>query len=92
MISSTVTEAALLDEAIQINCSAEDGNPDSHNLTLFRNNIQLMSSTQTNSLTYSAKGDFGAYTCLVESLYTTAIASLYLQEKGKQLNVAINTC
>ncbi len=70
-------------ETVQIVCSAMDGNPDRHNLTLFKNNIQLMFSTQSNSLTYNAKGAFGVYTCLVESLYTTATESMLLQERGK---------
>ena len=83
MISSSM-EAVLLDETVHIKCSAEDGNPDLYNLTLFKNNIQLVFSTQTNSLTYSAKGAFGVYTCLVESLHTTATESVFLQEKGKQ--------
>lgn len=80
-LSSNV-EAALSGEIIHILCSATNGSPDLHNLTLFKNNIQLIFSTQTNSLTYSAKGAFGVYTCLVESLYTTATESLFLQEKG----------
>ncbi len=83
MVSSSMM-AALLDETVHIKCSAKDGNPDQHNITLFKNNIQLMASIQSNSLTYSAKGAFGVYTCLVESLYTTATESLFLQEKGTQ--------
>ena len=74
-------------ETVYILCSAMDGNPDLHNITLIRNNVPLIISTQTNSLTYSAKGDFGMYICRVESLYTTTTEPLLLQENGnlKQL-------
>ena len=41
-----------------------------------------MASTNTNFLNFSTKDAFGMYTCLVQSLYTTATKSLLLQEKG----------
>ena len=84
-VSSSIM-AALLDENIHIKCSAEGGNPDLHNITLLKNNAPLTVSTQTDSLTYDTKGVFGVYTCLVESLYTTATESLLLQEKGKAIS------
>ena len=84
-LSSNV-EVAITGETVCIKCSAVDGNPDLHNFTLIKNNVSLMVSTQTNSLTYSTKGDFGVYTCLVESLYTTTTESLFLQEKGKNIH------
>ena len=75
-------EAALSGEIVHIVCSAVDGNPDQHDLTLIKNNAKLMVSTQTNSIVYSSKDAFGVYTCHVESLFTTATESLLLQEQG----------
>ena len=75
-------EAAFSGENVQIICSAVDGNPDVHNFTLIKSDVQLMVSTQTNSLIYNTNDAFGVYACLVESLYTTATKSLFLQERG----------
>ena len=69
-------EAAISGETVHIVRSAVEGSPDRHNLTL------LTVSTHTNFLNYSTKDAFGVYTCLVQSLYTTATKSLLLQEKG----------
>ena len=84
--------AALLDENVHIKCSTENGNPDLHNITLLKNNAPLMVSTQTDSLTYDTKGAFGLYTCIVESLYTTATESLLLQEKGNLKTISDTSC
>ena len=68
-------EAAISGETVHIVCSAVERSPDRHNLTLLKNNTLLTVSTHT-------KDAFGVYTCLVQSLYTTATKSLLLQEKG----------
>ena len=75
-------EAAISGETVQIICSTEEGNPDHHNLTLFKNDTLLMVSTRKNYLNYSTKDAFGVYTCLVESLYTTTKKLLLLSETG----------
>ena len=74
--------AATSGETIHIGCSAGEGNPDHHNFTLFKNDMLLMVSTQTNDLNYSTKDAFGVHTCLVESLYTATKKSLLLPEEG----------
>lgn len=75
-------EALFTGENVEIICRAVGGNPDVHNLTLTKSDTNLKLITQSNSLSHSTRDMYGVYTCVVESLHTTATESILLQEKG----------
>ena len=70
-----------------LTCTADNGIPDAHNLTWIKNGRTLASGrgkSLTYNILYSSQDPYGMYTCLVESLYSTEMTSILIQEKGTE--------
>ena len=67
---------------VLLDCTAVGGVPDSHNITLILPNQHVNTKGNNNLHAYFARGRFGEFICIVESLYNTTQTSLFLEERG----------
>ena len=85
LTSSVEVDAVYIEEHFRIACSATDGNPNLHHMTLTLNDTLLKVTNGGNFLVYTTKSTYGLFTCTIKSLHSTTTKSLLMQEKGMHL-------
>ena len=68
----------------EVVCSATDGNPNMHQITLTKNTTVMKIVDKGNSLVYRTKDTYGLFTCVVKSLLSKTTKELLLQEQGNE--------